>query len=342
MALDREHFFRTLMDNMMVRASWFETVKELSGVTGVSQVWGNQPEWYIWISGQPGPYGLVLQHTTDLVKGPQHMHQGFFTVKSFPCPQSPAFAGYSQAEKDIVKSSRFDLTNTPVYEARSEIPSSFFNIGSLMVSADAGGRMAAFTFESLDTIRLVSPIYKSSAPCTCDPKSAEGDLLRSVAGWTIGYPLFNSLVCLYAFYVRRPPVWFRMSHLPGFEHVQKTDGNIEARPCAQSRIHSASLVFADDTIMQYTHLMPDPEEGEEIMFDSRLDPEILKDGKAPGQHINPLWWHLAEADIGSEMTSLCGCSDHDYHAGPCEAGHGHCSLFAPPNDHPPAVPPWKE
>ncbi|MDP2862481.1 MAG: hypothetical protein Q8N95_06780, partial [Desulfobacterales bacterium] len=166
-------------------------------------------------------------------------------------------------------------------------------------------------------------------------------LLRSVAGWTIGYPLFNSLVCLYTFYVRRPPVWFRMSSMPGFEHVQNTDGNIEVQPCAQSRILSASLVFADDTMVQGTHWMPDPEEGEEILFDSRLDPGILKDGKAPGQHINPLWWHLAEADIGSEMTSLCGCSDHDHHAGPCEAGHGHRSLFSPQNNCPAAVLPWK-
>jgi len=327
------------MDNMMVRASWAETVKGLSGVTGVSQVWGNQPEWYIWISGQPGPYGLVLQHTTELVEGPHHIHQGFFTVKCFPCPQSNAFASYSRAEQDIVKSSRFDRTNTPVYEARPEIPPSFFNIASLMVSVDAGDKAAAFTFESLDTIRLVSPAYNESALHTCEPKVVEGDLLRSVAGWTIGYPLFNSLVCLYAFYVRRPPVWFRMSHLPGFEQVQKTDGNIEARPCDQSRILSASLVFADDTIKQYDHWMPDTEEGEEILFDSRLDSGTLNAGKAPDQHINPLWWHLAEADIGSEMASLCGCSDH--HVNSCEAGHSHSCSLSPHADHRKVIPVWK-
>jgi hypothetical protein len=327
------------MDNMMVRASWAETVKKLSGVTGVSQVWGDQPEWYIWISGQPGPYGLVLQHTTDLVKGSHQMHQGFFTVKCFPCTQSPAFASYSRAEQDILKSPRFDKTNTPVYEARSEIPSSFFNIGSLMVLADARGKVAAFTFESLDTIRLVSPVCNGNASHTCEPKAAEGDLLRSVAGWTIGYPLFNSLVSLYAFYVRRPPVWFRMSHLPGFEHVQKTDGDIEARPCAQSRILSASLVFADDTIAQYAHLMPDPEEGEEILFDSRLDSGTMKNGKAPDPHINPFWRHLAEADISSEMASLCGCIDH--HVNSCEAGHSHSCLLSPQADSQTAIPIWK-
>ena len=130
-----------------------------------------------------------------------------------------------------------------------------------------------------------------------------------------------------------------MSHLPGFEHVQKTDGNIEARPCAQSRILSASLVFADDTMMQYAHWMPDPEEGEEIMFDSRLDPETLNDGEAPDPHINPLWWHLAEADIGSEMASLCGCSDH--HVNSCEAGHTHSCSLSPHADPRKVIPIWK-
>jgi hypothetical protein len=339
MALDREHFFRTLMDNIMVRASWSETVKGLSGVAGVSQVWGNQPEWYIWLSGQPGPYGLVLQHTTDMVRDAHNMHQGFFRVKCFPSPQSHAFASYSKAEQDIVKSSRFDFTNTPVYESRPEIPPSFFNIGSLMVTADAGDRVAVFTFESLDTIRLVSPVFNGDAPSTDKPRVDEGDLLRSVAGWTIGYPLFNSLACLYSFYVRRPPVWFRMSRLPGFENVQKSDGNIESRPCAQCRIHSASLVFADDTKAQYTHLLPDFEEEEEVLFDSKIDPETFKNGVAPDPRINPLWWHLAEADISSEMTSLCGCSDH--HVNSCEAGHTHSCSLSPQADPQIAIPIWK-
>jgi len=339
MALDNEHFFRTLMDNMMVRASWAETVKGLSGVTGVSQVWGNQPEWYIWIAGQPGPYGLVLEQTAEQIAGARPVKQGLFAVKCFPCSGTPAFFSFSAAEREILKSPLFDQTNTPVFEARHEIPPTFFNIGSLMVSADAGGRAVAFTFESLDTIRLVSPAYNGSAPITCEPKIAEGDLLRNVAGWTIGYPLFDSLVCLYAFYVRRPPVWFRMSRLPGFEHVQKTDGNIEAQPCAQSRIRSASIVFADDMITQCTQWMPDPEEGEEILFDSRLDPETLKNGEAPDPHINPLWWHLAEADISSEMASLCGCSDH--HVNSCEAGHSHSCSLSPQADPQTAIPIWK-
>jgi hypothetical protein len=327
------------MDNIMVRASWFETVKGLSGVTGVSQVWGNQPEWYIWLSGQPGPYGLVLQQTTDRVNDLHNMHQGFFTVKCFPSPQSPEFASYSPAEREIVKSSRFDRTNTPVYEARPEIHPSFFNIGSLSVSADDQGRAAVFTFESLDTIRLVSSAYDESTLHTCEPKFVEGDLLRCVAGWTIGYPLFNSLVCLYAFYVRRPPGWFRMSRLPGFEHIQKTDGNIEMRPCDQSRILSASLVFADDTMKQYAQLMPDPEEGEEILFDSQLDTKTLKNSEASDPHINPLWRHLAEADISSEMTSLCGCSDK--HVNSCEAENARCCAHSPQADPEKAIPIWK-
>lgn len=316
-AIDREHYFRTFIDNLMVRSSWAETVKKLSGITGVSQVWGRQPEWYIWISGKPGPFALVLEHCAGGKTGSHDYHQGLFTVKCFPYPQHVVFKSFSEAEQQFLQSSRFDRTNTPVYEARPEIPPSFFNIASLMVTSYPQNGITVFTIESLDTIRLVKTCNTGSASVT-DMTHTDTCLLRNVPGWEIGYPLFDSLISLYAFSFRQAPQWFRLSRLPGFEHALMADETIIMKACSTNRVFSASLVFAEDPTDKANQWLPMLEEGEEIQFESRLVHCTRFSGDIPNPHINPLWWHLAEADIGSELSSLCGCCDHGHQTCSCD------------------------
>ena len=301
----------------MVRASWAETVKRLSGITGVSQVWGRQPEWYIWISERPGPFALVLEHSTGGKTGTHDFHQGLFAVKCFPYPQHVVFESFSAAEQQFLKSTRFDRTHTPVYEARPEIPTSFFNIASLMVTSYPQNRITVFTLESLDTIRLVNNRNNGSAPAA-DMAHTDASLLRSVPGWEIGYPLFDSLISLYAFSFRLAPQWFRLSQLSGFEHALMADETITMRPCLKSRVFSASLVFTENPTDEPDQWLPVLDEGEEILCESRLDNGSRHSGDIPNPLINPLWWHLAEAEIGSDLSSLCGCCDHGRQTCSCD------------------------
>ncbi|MFH1102987.1 MAG: hypothetical protein V1714_04385 [Pseudomonadota bacterium] len=315
---------------MLVQASWACEVVRLTGITGVSQVWGEKPEWHFWISGKPGPYGLVLQQTTGQMLGGLSVHHGFFAVKCFPYPESPAFSDFSPAEQEFLKSPLFDHTHTPVFEARPQIPASLFNVGSLMISIDPAEERATFIFESLDVLRLLER-YPGGVTPERFASSGDGRLLRHVAGWEIGYPLFDSLVALYAFHCRRPPAWFRMTRTPGFEHVQAADGTVEARPSDFSRVLSANLFFARDPLRDPKDWLPDLEIGEEILFEVRLDGPSMHPREVSDPYINPLWWHLAEADIGSELASICGCSDY---GNPHGAGTGKCgsSSILPPAD----------
>jgi hypothetical protein len=282
----------------------------------VSQVWGRQPEWYIWISEKPGPYALVLEHSTGGKTGIHDFHQGMFAVKCFPYPQHSVFERFSEAERQCLKSARFDQTNTPVYEARPDIPPSFFNIASLMITSYPQNGTAVFTIESLDTIRMANTCDAGSAPGT-DMAHTQARLLRSVPGWEMGYALFDSLISLYAFSIRMAPQWFRLSRLPGFEHALMADETITVRPCSKSRVFSANLIFAEVPTVNPNQWLPVLDEGEEILFESRLDSSTRHSGDIPNPLINPLWWHLAEADIGSEMSTICGCRDHDHQSCSC-------------------------
>jgi hypothetical protein len=223
------------------------------------------------------------------------------------------FGSYSEAERHCLKSTRFDQTNTPVYEARPDIPPSFFNIASLMITSYPQNGTTVFTVESLDTIRMVNTCDTGGSPAT----DIDSCLLRSVPGWEMGYPLFDSLISLYAFSIRMAPRWFRLSRLPGFEHVLMSDETITMRPCSKSRVFSASLVFTEDPTVEPNQCLPVLDEGEGILFESRLDHCTRHSGDIPNPLINPLWWHLAEADIGSEMSTICGCRDHDHLSGSC-------------------------
>ena len=49
---------------MLVTTSWVDDVKTVTGLEAVSQVWGEKPAWYFWISGTPGVYALQLEGIT--------------------------------------------------------------------------------------------------------------------------------------------------------------------------------------------------------------------------------------------------------------------------------------
>ena len=55
-----ESFFQNKIDSMLVTTSWVDNLKDLLGVEAVSQIWGNVPAWYVWLSDAQGVYQLQL------------------------------------------------------------------------------------------------------------------------------------------------------------------------------------------------------------------------------------------------------------------------------------------
>jgi hypothetical protein len=285
-----------------------DAVKQLTGITAVSQVWGDRPEWYLWIADAAGPFDLVLHHTTEFVSGNLTLVQGLFAVKCYPYPERSIFASFSEIEQHLIQCDRFDHTNTPRFEARSEIPDTLFSIGTLTITADAELSFAVLTFETLDYLRVVEGAGKVG-PVAGDGSPAHP--LRNVPGWEIGYPLFDRIIALYAFSCRRPPCYHRLARAPGFEHSLTEGRQIEIRPSPTIRLFSATTVFSDemDTPLPARLFgLPELETEEELIVEKRfpIGCGSLEGFETPG--VNPLWWRLATDEFACELTSTCGCS----------------------------------
>jgi len=316
--IDRESFFRTQIDNMLLKASWVDDLKAKTGVDGVSQVWSDKPEWYIWIHDAPGAYGLSLEKTDTICLAGNSFLAGRFVIKCYPYDDHPTLTTFSPEERHALSSGLFDLTNTPRLEDRHRIPSTLFTVGSLTLLIDADETGALFTFDSLDRLRVVQMCQgeEENAGDTLDTTS--GKVVRNVPGFSIGYLLFDRLVCLYAFYGRLPPQFIGVTRSPGFEYGVDTSGETVCRESTDTQHWAISLLMSStdskpDKLWR-DHLEP---EEEEVVFHRRRprpsDPEPKVD-IGVNVAFNPLWWELAEMDLKSELGSTCGCGEHVNHS----------------------------
>jgi hypothetical protein len=302
---------------MLSKASLVDALKGMTGLDGVSQVWSVKPEWYIWIHGAPGAYGLVLEDTETIRASGKSFHTGRFAIKCYPYRDHPCFMTFSSEERQAISGDLFDPTHTPRLEYRDRIPSALFTVGSLTLLMDADETGALFTFDSLDTLR-VSRVRQGAAEKTGDGFDAgDGRVVRNVPGFRIGYPLFDRLVSLYAFYGRRQPQFIGVTRSPGFEHRVEPSGNTVCGQSADTRHWAVSLLMSSLDGLVDTLWGERLEGEEEVVLDRRrprpADPELKAD---IGMEIafNPLWWELAETDLKSELGSTCGCGAHRHHA----------------------------
>jgi hypothetical protein len=219
----------------------------------------------------------------------------------------------------MVSSDLFDHTHTPRLETQQEIPEAFFTIGSISMVADAAETVALFTLDSLDFLRWSALNAESDS----ENHLPEKGHIRNVPGWQVGYPLFDRLVSLYAFYAKQPPAFIGATRSLGFETIIDIHQTPVSRVCADIRQWSTSVLFVNsgdthtwvDTIWR-SQLEPE----EQIVFEHACTHSACSHPAGSGLPtigINPLWWDLAHADLKSELTSTCGCADHEHHA--CEA-----------------------
>ena len=94
--------------------------------------------------------------------------------------------------------------------------------------------MACFTLESLDSLRCVYPEetvldFDLIGKSRCYRK---GEIGRSVPGWQLGYPVFDRLLSMYAFYSKTKPVRVRITRSPGFEYVHTGNHTFRVPGCA--------------------------------------------------------------------------------------------------------------
>jgi len=318
--MDFDSFFRNKMESMLITASWVEQVQNMLDITGVSQVWGDRPEWYVWIDGAPGVYDLVFEQGDTITASGQTLNVGLFAIKCYPYITATMFEAFSPREREIVNSDWFDSTHTPRIEARQNIPESLFVVGSMSFIIDADETVAMLAFDSLDSLKWSMLTTKNGEKNGLHKES----VIRNLPAWHIGYPLFDRLISLYAFYSKQPPAFIGASQSPGFDCLIDPQQTPENRVCVDAQQWSASVLFANpsdtatwvDTIWR-AHLGPE----EKIVLEHECSPPFyhqpVDNGFSP-VNINSLWWNLAHADLKSELTSTCGCDDHQHHG--CDAG----------------------
>jgi len=304
--MDPESFFRSKIDGMLLTASWVEKVKEMLGLTGVSQVWGEKPGWYFWISHAPGVYHLQMEDAYIKEVNGIDLVNGIFSIKCYPFAQEKVFHSFSFEERGYVESDFFDHTNTPRIERQNDIPESLFNIGTLEYTLDTDDSWSLFTFESLGSLRIryEREAVQEYPPLKKKKRLAKGELGRNVPGWELGYPLFDRLLSLSSNLSKRKPIRVIMTSSPGFEYVYDKASVFQCLEASDIEIYSLTVLFT--SVGRKIDL-----ECDELITEQLRDgcQEVIYDRTFQCGHLhhdhehlplatslNELWWSLADAN----------------------------------------------
>jgi hypothetical protein len=312
MHIDFDSFFRNRVESMMISASWVADVQSILGLKGASQVWNGRAEWDFWLHDAPGVYALAFSEGDPVQWMGKRLYEGRFVLKCYPYSDHPSFAGFSREERLLVKSDCFDPTNTPRFEAAAEIPDSLFTVGFISLLFDPEDCLALFAFESMDALKTTA----------CETPSAgeeREDVIRNVAGWRIGYPLFDLMVGLSSYHRREAPVFLGATSSRGFELTLSPDGSLGCR--IDQGIFRRSLTLGFHRDRRNAHWIEAfwrgrLEEGEEALDALNLPHSIEDVRSSPFSETpapNPKWWKMAYSDFRSGLTSTCGCGDHHCH-----------------------------
>jgi hypothetical protein len=319
MPIDFDSFFRNRIEALLIRASWVEAFRSKVGLERVSQIWSGNAAWYLWLRRAPGAYALVFSEGDVVTINGQRLFEGRFALKCYPYPESPGYGGFSTEERRWIESDCFDATHTPRFEAETEIPEALFTVGSISLLCDADDPLVLLTYQSLDALR-VHQSDAASADSGADHAAEKMRLVRNVAGWSMGYPLFDCLVGLYAHFTGQPPAFMGVTRCRGFEYTVFADGSAVCRPSRRTTQTALSIGFHSSGMNVQrveTFWQERLESGEQIQTARQLpisfDETVGKD-LPDNVTLNPLWWDIAALDFKSELTSTCGCDeDHCHH-----------------------------
>lgn len=289
------------MESALVVTSWFEDLKSELGISGVSQVWCDHPAWYFWVNHAPGVYLLALTGVDLRVVDNREILFGAFVIKCYPYPGHSLFSQFAARERELVQSTAFDKTYSPAFEARKNIPDDLFNVAAFSLCTDRDHCFNTFSFESFD--RLIA--FSSS-----DKERIE----RDVPGITVGYPLFDTLVCMLMHCEKQAPARIRLYRSPGFECLadrgaacwQPSDlatGYHLVVDCTGVGNHGSERV--PDILPELYHAA-----GASLLYDQVFSGNHFHPGEMEQRlpvGLNPKWWKMAEAIHNCQLASSCGC-----------------------------------
>ena len=322
-AIDIESVFRTILDNMLVTASWVDEAKAMLGIEGVSQVWSEKPAWYFWLTGAPCVHHLQLEDAYTVNGLDPATCSGLFSVRCYPYGTERVFRTFSFEERGLIGSRFFDETNTPVLEHLDLIPPALFTAGSVEFVTSEDNSWASLTLESLDTFRTRSTVNATHSFPLIDRNAAVGvgEVIRSVPGRQLTFPLFDRLVSLYSLYVRRKPTRVVLTESPGFDTMRGLGEDFQVRESADATCLTLRVLFDMTAGAAWSDcekfMKEDLSKGRQrIVFDWRSPCGCVEHGSHPlptTPYLNPDWWTMADMEMKSGLASTCGCPHDDAH-----------------------------
>ena len=301
---------------MLVTTSWVDDVKSATGLQAVSQVWGEKPAWYFWVSDTPGVHALQLEGITAPESDRQDWVSGIFAVKCYPVPHKNVFQSFSFQERSLVLSDSFDHTHTPRFSHREQIPDTLFNVAAVELNVDRDDSLALFTLESLDLMHISydSDVIQSYPVVQKEKRFKKGETDRNVPGWDLSYPLFDRLLCLYSFYSKKTPLRLWLTRSPGFSYVFDNDHAVRVK-APEINLFSLSVLFgdkeADDSKAASVIRPQDRSDDQEVVYDRSFHCDHFHRETDQPPHMPPLneqWWSLAHSNFKSTLSSTCGCN----------------------------------
>ncbi|MDQ1239401.1 MAG: hypothetical protein QG577_1587 [Thermodesulfobacteriota bacterium] len=304
---------------MFTKVSWVEDLREELGVEGISQVWGDDPEYYVWIADTPGIHHIKLEWVEHDTSHPA-LIRGLFSIRCYPLIGSTLVGSFSREEQRIVSGSLFDDTNTPRYESRDAIPGECFAVGTMEILQDVRGSTTMFVLESLD--RFVTKSLHGIAHTPESSTSNESDqlstVLRDVPGWSLSHSLFDRLVSMFAYSSGIQPSRVVLVDSPGFEYwsaADNTNWHTVASDCVAA--HALIVAFSDhqgdgETVKSFIADLK-ADQTRTIVLDARFPHHACHDSGCEHAHhavVNPQWWSIPLGRYRSNLTSTCGCEEH--------------------------------
>lgn len=300
----------------MITTSWVENLKTELGLNGVSQVWGDRPSWYFWVTNAPGVFHLEFDDADVLTTKTGTFYMADFIIKCYPYRGHSLFNTFSFQEKELVQSPFFDDTHSPAFEYREQIPADLFNIAMMAITVDSTDQLMHFGFETFDLLRTVC----LSDTVRHDPESNRrytlkaGTVDRNVPALQVGYPFFGQMMCLSAYATRTPPARVQLARRRGVEFGLDAE-TVRFIPSNKIQHYRYGVWFHPPSKFQTGDPVKIPamtsNEAEKILYDRAFTCGHFHPSQAEKVLPVPLderWWTLAHASYASQLTSCCGCN----------------------------------
>jgi hypothetical protein len=216
----------------------------------------------------------------------------------------------------MIISDFFDHTHTPRHSHQEQIPDTLFNVGAVEMNVTRDDRWVLFNLEGLELMQISydSDIIQSYPVLEKQKHFKSGETDRKVPGWSLSYPVFDRLLCLYAFYSKKTPLRLWLTRSPGFSyHVDSNQAACVKAP--EINLFSLSVLFGDaeavDSKVAGVIRRQGTDDDQEVVYDRSFHRDHFHPEPDQPPHVPPLneqWWSLAHCDYKSTLSSTCGCN----------------------------------